>query len=135
MAAPITHIVLTDKVFNKHFSDKEKEEFYVGTSLADIRYLGVVERDKTHFKNLSLQDVINDNSFDAGLKFHSLVDEVREQFMRKHDYYSLFPKSELLSQASKVLEDIIPCALAKTFKYIQTLFGLLAFPYSNLKSR
>jgi hypothetical protein len=27
--------------------------------------------------------------------------------MRKHDYYSLFPKSELLTQSSKVLEDRI----------------------------
>jgi len=105
MAAPITHVALTDKVYKKHFSDKDKGEFYVGTSLPDIRYLGVVERDKTHFKNLSLKDVVNNNSFDAGLMFHSLVDEVREQFMRRNNYYSLFPKSELQTQASKVLED------------------------------
>ena len=105
MAAPITHIVITDKVYTKYFSNKDRKEFYVGTSLPDIRYLGVVERDKTHYRNPSLKDILNNNSFDAGLKFHSLVDEVREQFMRKNNYYSLFPKSELQAQAAKVLED------------------------------
>lgn len=105
MAAPITHVVLTDKVYKKHFSDKDKKEFYIGTSLPDIRYLGVIERNKTHFKNLSLQDVMNHNSVEAGLKFHSLVDNVRKQFMQKNNYYSLFLKSDLQTQASKVLED------------------------------
>ncbi len=105
MAAPVTHIVLTDKVYTKHFSNKNKDEFYVGTSLPDIRYLGVIDRDKTHYKNISLKDVLNNNPFGAGLMFHSLVDEVREKFMVRNNYYSLFPKSQLLTQASKVIED------------------------------
>lgn len=105
MAAPITHIVLAEKVYEKYFSDKGKREFFVGTSLPDIRYLGVVDRDKTHFKNVSLRNCRALNSFSAGLMFHSLVDEVRENFMRKNNYYSFFKKSELLTQASKVFED------------------------------
>lgn len=105
MAAPITHIVLADKVYKKYFSDKNKQEFFVGTSLPDIRYLKVVERDTTHHKNVSLKDILNINSFDAGLMFHSLVDEVREKYMKSNEYYSLYPNSNLLTQASKVFED------------------------------
>jgi len=46
MAAYITHIVLTDKIFDKHFSNKNKAEFYIGTSFPDIRYLGVIKKRK-----------------------------------------------------------------------------------------
>jgi hypothetical protein len=52
MAAPITHIALAEKLYGQYFSDKNKQDFFVGTSLADIRYLGTIERDKTHFKNI-----------------------------------------------------------------------------------
>lgn len=107
MAAPITHIVLADKVYKKHFSNKNKQEFFVGTSLPDIRYLGFIERAKVHHKNISLESIRNINSFDAGLMFHSLVDEVRERYMKNNKYYSLFPDSKLLTQASKVFEDRI----------------------------
>lgn len=105
MAAPITHIVLADKVYERYFPNKNKQEFFVGTSLPDIRYLRILERDETHHKNVSLKDIININSFDAGLVFHSLVDEVREKYMKSNKYYSLFPNLNLLTQASKVFED------------------------------
>jgi len=105
MASPVTHIVVTDKVYTKYFSDKDKKEFYVGTSLPDISYIRAIDRDKTHFKHLTLKDVLSSNSFDAGLKFHSIVDKVREQFMVKCNYYSLFPESKLRVTAAKVLED------------------------------
>lgn len=107
MAAPITHIVLTDKVFKKYFSNKDRQKFFVGTSLPDIRYLGCIAREKTHYKNVTLKDVLDRNSFDAGMLFHSLVDEVRERYMNKNGYYSLFPKTYRAIQASKMFEDRI----------------------------
>lgn len=105
MAAPITHIVLAEKIFDKYFSTKNKKEFYVGTSFPDIRYLGVIDREKTHFDRPNIGDILNSESFLAGMKFHSLVDQVRESFMLGRNLYSLFPKSQFCTQAIKVFED------------------------------
>ncbi|HPR92239.1 MAG TPA: hypothetical protein PLR64_03240, partial [Candidatus Dojkabacteria bacterium] len=52
MAAPITHIVLSEKVLKKFFPRTEKKKFLIGTSLPDIRYLGVVDRNATHFNKV-----------------------------------------------------------------------------------
>lgn len=49
MATPITHIVLTEKVFEKFFKDKTRKDFFIGTSFPDIKYLKVIDRDKSHF--------------------------------------------------------------------------------------
>lgn len=83
----------------------DKQEFIVGTSLPDIRYLGVIGRDKSHFENITLKEIQTLESFEAGFKFHSLVDKVREGYLKNSEYYSFFPKSDLLTQASKVIED------------------------------
>lgn len=91
MATQITHIVTADKVFPKYFSQLLKKDFYIGTTFPDIRYLGSIERDQTHSYNLNLQDIINEsNSFVSGIKFHSLLDLVREDFVSKQGIYELF---------------------------------------------
>jgi hypothetical protein len=123
MAAPITHIVLSYKVFDKYFQDKDKQEFLVGTSLPDIRYLGAIERDKSHYKNMTLKEISKYDSFDAGLRFHSLVDEIREKYMKNNNYYSLFPKSALLTQASKVFEDRVLYDKLNNWKEIVSYFN------------
>lgn len=105
MAAPATHIVLAEKLFEKYFSDKDKTSYVVGTSFPDIRYLGVIDRKKTHYHNVKISEIIKENSFKAGVKLHSLVDEVRESFMKKQKLYSLFPESPLLTQGVKFFED------------------------------
>jgi len=105
MAAPITHIVFADKVFNKFFSDKKRKDFFIGTVFSDIRYLGAIDRKSTHFKGVKIDDLKNEDSFLAGLKFHSLVDEVRVSFIRSKNIYSLRPDSEYKTVALKVVED------------------------------
>jgi hypothetical protein len=105
MAAPITHIVLTEKVYDTHFSHLDKGKFFVGTSLPDIRYLGVIDRDKTHFRDLSLESIKSEDSFLAGVKFHSYLDEVREKFVVSNDLYAEMSKSPYITQALKFLED------------------------------
>jgi len=40
MAAPATHIILANKLYKNHFSDKDFAKFIVGTSFPDIRYFG-----------------------------------------------------------------------------------------------
>ena len=105
MAAPATHIVLANKIYKKHFSDKDFAKFIVGTSFPDIRYMGVIDRNVTHFRNLKLNDIKSENSFTAGLKVHSLVDEVREKFVRENGLYDLFPESQFRIQGVKFFED------------------------------
>lgn len=72
MAAPITHIVLADKVWAQFLSSFNKNDFFIGTSFPDIRYLKVINREKTHFKNQSINDIKSDDSIIAGIKFHSI---------------------------------------------------------------
>lgn len=108
MAAPITHIVLTNKIFDKHFRDKDKKKFFIGTSFPDIRILKVINREKTHFKNINIGEIKAENSFLAGLKFHSLLDGIREKFIISKDIYSLYPKSKYTAEwPLKLLEDEI----------------------------
>lgn len=105
MAAAITHIVLAKKVFPLYFFNLDQGEFLVGTSFPDIRYLGVIERDKTHIQNSSLKEIAGKSAFEAGLYFHSLVDEVREKFMVSKNIYSLCPSSKYITQSLKLFED------------------------------
>lgn len=113
MATPITHIVLTAKIFEIFFKNKRKKDFFIGTSFPDIRYLKVINRDKTHYNNLSITEIKNDESFLAGLKFHSILDQKRENYMIKNKIYSLCPKSKYITQSLKFLEDEI------LYKYIK----------------
>lgn len=105
MATPITHIALTDKVFDKHFQDKNKKDFFIGTSFPDIGFLKVINREKTHFLNIRIDGLKNKASFEAGLKFHSLLDKVREEFIVSKNVYPLYPQSEYITKSLKFLED------------------------------
>ncbi len=87
MAAPITHIVLTDKVFDKYFKDKNKKDFFIGTIFPDIRYLAGIERKMTH---LSYNK--EENSFKAGMRFHSLIDDIWNKLVRADDNSALSPE-------------------------------------------
>lgn len=119
MANQITHIVLTEKISNKIFGIFDREAFIIGTVFPDIRYLKVIDRDKTHFKGLSLKDVLAEkNSFTAGLKYHSLVDEVRERYMIEKGIYTLIPTSKFITQALKVYEDEVLYPTVSTWAQI-----------------
>lgn len=105
MAAPITHIVLTDKIFDKLFNKKVRKDFFIGTSFPDIRYLKVIDWDKTHYHDLFVDNLGNDESFLAGVKFHSILDSRREKFIVENGTYTLCPKSKYITQSLKLLED------------------------------
>ena len=126
MAAPITHIALTEKIFDKFFKDKTRKDFFIGTLFPDIRYLKVISRKKTHYDNLSVVDLRNDESFSAGVKFHSILDCSREKFIIENDIYSLCPKSKYITQSLKILEDEIFYQYVKNWNvYINYLNEIL----------
>ncbi|HEU0051292.1 MAG TPA: hypothetical protein VFQ60_04550 [Patescibacteria group bacterium] len=106
MAAEATHVVLTELVFDEFFSYFSKSDFIIGTLFPDIRYLGVIDRARTHLADFDLKYIQSEESaFIAGMKFHHLVDQIREHFMVEHGLYSLCPKFDYQTQAIKLLED------------------------------
>ncbi len=107
MAAPVTHIVIADKILKKEFSGFSRKEFLVGTSFPDIRHIKVIERTKTHFLNPTTEEIKKQNSAMAGMMFHSFVDEAGEKFMMEAGLYELIPRNTITIQARKLLEDEI----------------------------
>jgi hypothetical protein len=105
MATPIVHVVLTDKIFDKFFKDKNKKKFFIGTCLPDIRYIRVIDRNKTHFKDVDFYDLGEESSFFSGLKFHSILDKVRENYVVKNNTYDMCPNSKFSPLALKILEE------------------------------
>lgn len=107
MAAPITHIALTNKIFAKYFKDKAKKDFFIGTLFPDIRYLAAIDREKTHYQGLALKDLEQDSAFLAGLKFHSILDIACKKFLVEKGAYLLYPEAKHIISSLKMLEDEI----------------------------
>ncbi len=107
MAAPITHIALADLIFDTYFEGTSKRLFTIGTLFPSIEYLRVLSRDRSHFHTVHLKELIGINAFTAGFKFHSLVDQVRDEYLESQKAYYSFPKTNLSVRALKFLEDEI----------------------------
>ncbi|MCA9770330.1 hypothetical protein KC460_03095 [Candidatus Dependentiae bacterium] len=105
MAGPIAHILLAMAVL-QILPDKNQDEFLLGTSFPDIRYLKVISREQTHNNSVTWRDIINEpSSFKAGMLLHALVDRERQLYMAKHEVYDFIPKTRYCSHALKLFED------------------------------
>lgn len=105
MPTQITLVVLTDKVFDQFFAKRNKAKFMIGTTFPDIRSLAQIDRDITHHKPKSLDEIKElKNDFEAGMEFHNLVDAVREEFFESSGVYSKY-KSSWGKSAIKLVED------------------------------
>lgn len=125
MAGPISHVIYAEKML-RHFPDKDEKLFMLGTLFPDIRALKVVDRDATHFSHVTLGDIRDEqDSFKAGLLFHSIIDTTRETFVFKHDAYANLPDSYLSTVALKICEDMVLYAKSKKWQvyanYLQTI--------------
>ena len=107
MAAPIAHIVCGLAFLASPYCPiQDKQAFIVGTSFPDIRYIGHLHREQTHWPDITITDVIEEpNPFLAGMKFHSWVDETREQFVLDHALYDHFSNSPFRPTILKFFED------------------------------
>ena len=126
MAAPVTHIVLASKILPRYFSKVDKAAFIVGTSFPDIRYLKVIEREKTHVFTGDIASISQTNSFEAGVNLHVLVDHIRGEYMKQKSIYDLTPQSPFITQALKIYEDQVLCSKIGDWqeiaKYFQTIY-------------
>ncbi len=125
MAAPVTHIIFADKVFDKHFRDKDRKQFIIGTSFPDIRYLGAIDRKYTHFDNVFIPQIKTKDPFTAGLMFHSFIDKTREDFVRSKNIYSLLPSSPYIAHSIKFYEDYLLYDQLKNWQEIVGYFDTI----------
>lgn len=105
MAAPVLHVLLALLALTK-LPHLDPKKFIIGTSFPDIRYLGVIEREKTHNKKATWQSIQDEScSFKAGMDFHALVDRMREKYLKKHGVYEEILPWKFRSQCMKFAED------------------------------
>lgn len=86
-AGPVMHVVLAQKYFgtlSQAPEPKAQELFLIGTLFPDIRYLGVIKRDQTHFDVKNLAAIQEESgSFRQGMLFHNWVDKFRQTHIRQ----------------------------------------------------
>ncbi len=125
MPGPVTHIAITDKVFDRLFAGMDRRMFYIGTLFPDIRYMGVINRSATHFDRVSVADIRREEPFKAGVMFHSLVDKARQQFMGENPVYEDHHTDMQPGWIAKIAEDTFFFSYAKNLpavsKYLDTI--------------
>ena len=130
-AAPAMHVTLGGKwlaTFAPEYTEEEKKLFLLGTVFPDIRYLGVIKRDQTHFKGMTLEKVYAAKSpFTRGMLFHSYVDEFRERCVRQSGIEKRLKEVPRNQQGTflKLLEDQV---LHNTYKWTEFKRFLLSIP-------
>lgn len=111
-AGMISHAILTDHFFRSHpeYTEEEKSAFRSGTLFADIHFITDLNKEDTYFPEVTIEDVLNEPSpFVAGMKFHSLVDDIRENFVDLGDHLKLLSDLKIKNHDTylKFLEDEI----------------------------
>lgn len=108
MPAPITHIVFAEKILKELWTDKNRQDFLIGTSLPDFRYVGNLDRQITHLQGLKFEEIEKEKSFRSGFLFHSLLDEFWVDFyLKQPDYPFVLEPKHLTGMSIKFLEDEI----------------------------
>ncbi len=130
MASQITHIPYGKKVLDQFLSDQNIDEakFFVGTLFPDIRYLGTINREKTHVNNPTLEQLRNiPGDFEKGMYAHGFIDIKREELLERLGAYDVIQKnSRFTSTAMKFVEDEFSYSLiddwGKYIEYLNTVF-------------
>lgn len=110
------HLDLASKyleVHGKQYTQEQKAQFLRGTSFPDSRYSAGIPRTQTHDKDVTLQTVYSTNSpYIAGKKFHSWVDDIREELAEEWKIYDTLAALnsspyEMRALFLKLIEDAI----------------------------
>ena len=129
-AGPITHVMLGEQWLAKHapeYTEEQRKLFLLGTVFPDIRYLGTIEREKTHYVKVSLDQVLKEPSaFQRGVLFHSYVDEFREKWIRKYKIENKIKNMDEYRKGTflKLIEDQILYTRGSWGKFRQFLLSI-----------
>lgn len=115
-AAPITHAYLAEQYLERfpYSEPQDRCAFLIGNQFPDIRYLGGIPREATHFAHVTLEEIRNEPSpFIAGMKLHTYVDNQRMAYAAADHIYDYLVTEGLL--------DVIPnlTDLITTLKLIE----------------
>jgi hypothetical protein len=129
MASQITHIPYGKKVLDLFLSDQpvDEKKFFIGTLFPDIRYLGVIDREKSHFSNPTVEGLRNITSdFEKGMYAHALIDIEREKTLEHLGAYNFIEGNKVTTYAMKFIEDELAFDLVPDWsKYINYLDDIL----------
>ena len=109
-ATPIVHLILALNALAYLPSGVNKDHFLAGNILPDFRYMAELGRLDTHEEEGTVcwNDVINEeSSFLAGMKFHSLVDLAREDWLVRNSIYDKLEETASAHTAHKFYEDSV----------------------------
>ncbi len=110
MASQITHIVYGKVVLDKFLKDKgvDEDKFYIGTVFPDIRYLGAIEREKTHITEPKQSELLNNNdSFCMGVYAHSMIDREHARVVEERGLWNIIQRNKFSVYAWKFIEDVV----------------------------
>jgi hypothetical protein len=108
MASQITHIPYAKKVLDMFLSGQKIDEkkFFIGTLFPDIRYLGVIAREKSHYLDPTVEGLLTiDGDFEKGRYTHALIDLERERTLTRLGAYDLLDNGPFVTFAMKFIED------------------------------
>lgn len=124
MPGPVAHIVLALQVLNGPLKDKNWEQFLIGTSFPDIRYVTALERASTHNQNPSIQAITQEtSSFQAGMQFHSLVDKVHGWHIAQNNILNMLPEHPKAHLCFKFFEGMLLKKRVKNWKSVKKIFN------------
>jgi hypothetical protein len=135
MPAPVMHIVLSLLILPS-LPDKDPKAFIIGASFPDVRYLGVIERAKTHDEYASWDKVVKEpSSCKAGMEFHALVDKIHDNYMVSSHAYDLLPvEFQKKSQYLKFFEDILIYGKCSKWQEVVSYFDSICLEELDLVS-
>ncbi|NQY44047.1 MAG: lytic murein transglycosylase, partial [Legionellales bacterium] len=125
-AGPLSHIVFADLYLKtvypkKYLQDSQaqnKKMYLIGALFPDIRYLGTLRREETHFWDNDYQNMSLAKGFVAGMRNHSFIDMFRERFAVVYGIYNYLDDIKPSDQATflKLVEDEILFKKYKNYK-------------------
>lgn len=107
MPWPAAHILVAEDFLDSITSQLDRKRFIVGTSFPDIRYPARLERGQTHFSQPTIQEILSESPFRAGLLFHSLVDNLwNNEFHHQAYLKTQLPHNPAMMHTLKILQDV-----------------------------
>lgn len=106
-SCPQMHFCLAER-FLLTYPQFDVKKFMLGTMFPDIYKIADIPRDRTHYEEMTLEEVLQESSpFVAGAKFHSYVDIERERIAQEYGIYDFLKNLGLPYDTTfvKLLED------------------------------